>query len=123
MFIKIDHSDPAVKGYKRFLRVTRNVLIISIAIALVVVFWGVPHIQWNYEAHDTGFRTPSATDKVRADYLSVFGWRQIHAGEYGPGCSVLVFVPLAHCTDISRFKNDVTTFLLSEEFFDEPTSR
>lgn len=93
-FIIVDPSDPVARSYARIVRRLRNLAIIAIAIACMVVFYGVPSIQYTYRGYATrGF--PTAMSKTEADYWNpIMGWRTLQAGEVVPGCPIIVFIPL-----------------------------
>lgn len=71
-------------------RMLRNGLLAVLLMALFLRFVGVPHVQVTYT------HTGSATHRVKlnARYLGPTGWRWVSAGEFGPGCPFLIFIPL-----------------------------
>lgn len=114
-----DPSDPIARAYFRLRKRLRNVLLIATAVGICIVVFGIPSVQWNYRTYSTK-DFPSAMDKINADYWNpVGGWRVVRAGEFSPGCPIIIFIPLRHCMDLAPYKNRFTTFVLGEEFFDE----
>jgi len=115
-----DASDPIVRSYRAIRRKFRNAAIIAAVAIAIVIGWGIPSIQYTYRAYPTK-GIPTANDKTNADYWTpFFGWRVVRADEYSRGCPLIVFVPLRDCTDLTPYRNPVTTFLLPEGFFDAP---
>ena len=116
-----DPSDPVARGYKLFFRKTRNAVLIFVAICVAVSVFGVPSIQGDYRYPRGVAAPPSAMEKTDADYWNpATGWKTVRAGEYAPGCPVIVFMPLNHCMNLAPYKNDVTTRIFGEEFFNGP---
>lgn len=113
-----DHySNPVTQSYRRICRKIRNLLLIAVAVGLLILFYGVPSIQYTYRARPTG-GIPGAGDKFDADYWNpISGWQLVEAGQYAKGCPIIVFIPLRHCMDLEPYQNSLTEFVLGEEFF------
>lgn len=113
-----EFSNPFTLSYRRIYRTLRNIVIIVIALCLMAVFFGIPSVQLTYRHHSTTSGTPTAMDKINADYWNpISGWQVVHAGEAAPGCPLIVFLPLRRCVDVTPYKNPVTLYFLGEEFF------
>ena len=113
-----DPHDPVSAGYRRVRRMFRNLLIFLVVFVAVVVFWGMPAVQWTYRTYRTK-GIPSAGDKIDADYWNpITGWHLVDAGQYAVGCPMIVFIPLKDCVDLSAYDNPITSFLLPEGFFE-----
>jgi len=85
-------------------RMLRNGLLAVLLTALFLRFVGVPHVQvtYTYAGPDTH------RVKLNARYLGPTGWRWVNAGEFGPGCPFLIFIPLekplpAYATGAARW--------------------
>lgn len=116
-----DPSDPTSRGYRRFLKKVRNLVLALTAMLIVVVWWGVPSIQGDYRYSRRVTGIPGATDKLDADYWNpLVGWQTVRSGELAEGCPIIVFLPLRRCMNLHPYKNAVTTRLFGKEFFDGP---
>ena len=116
-----DPSDPIARGYKLFFRKVRNLLLIVFALVLFIVLFGVPSIQGDYRYQQGVNGIPTANQKLDADYWNpLAGWRKVAAGELATGCPIFVFMPLRECMNLEPYKNEVTTRVFGEEFFDGP---
>lgn len=114
-----DPADPIRRSFNHFKRRFRNVLLVVIASSICILAFGVPSIQWNYRTYSTQ-PSPSAHQKINADYWNpIGGWRVVNAGELGPGCPIVVLMPLRLCMDLTPYKTRFTLFVFGEEFFDE----
>ena len=66
----------------------RRKVLLLLAIAIMIEFWGVPHLRMTYRTSGGGQHVHSA------NYLSVTGWKKSVAGQYGEGCPLIAFIPL-----------------------------
>lgn len=115
-----DPSDPVVRGYKLFFRKVRNVTLYLLAACIALAMLGVPSIQGDYRYPEGVTGTPTAMDKTDADYWNPTGWQTVRAGELSAGCPMIVFMPLRKCMNLEPYKNEFTTRIFGEEFFDGP---
>lgn len=107
---------PVARSFRQLLRKLRNMVIVVFAVGLMLVFLGVPSIQYTYRHHPIS-GTPTATDKINADYWNpISGWQVVRADEFGRGCPVIVFIPLRRCVNLEPYKNSFTLFFLEEVF-------
>lgn len=113
-----DAKDPVSVGYWRVRRTIRNMLIYLAVFVAVVIFWGLPSVQWTYRTYRTK-GIPSASDKIDADYWNpITGWHVVDADQYAAGCPMIVFIPMKDCLDLTPYKNPFTSILLPDDFFE-----
>jgi hypothetical protein len=110
--------DPTANAIRHLRQKLRNLVVIMVAIALWLVYFGCPSIQYTYRYPAHIKATPSTTEKTSADYWNpISGWQVVQSGEYGPGCPTIVFIPLRRCVDIKKFENPLTIFVFGQEYF------
>ena len=99
---EFDEFEPIGRVYRRYRFAIRSWCLALLYLLLLVVVYGVPHIQttYTYTGHRPQGRSPSATQKLDAWYFSVTGWKHLEADQYGyRGCPVILFIPLSDCFD------------------------
>lgn len=114
-----DPSDPVVRAYHRFKRRLRNIVLIVIGMAVVIVVFGVPSVQLQYTTYSNK-DMPLPTERIYGEYWNpIGGWRSVQRSEIAPGMPLFLMMPLRLCMDLTPYKNRFTTFVLGEDFFDE----
>lgn len=93
-----DPADPYVQSRRRAMRTLRTWAIVFGLIAAFTYFQGVVHVQWTY-THYRSHGTPTAHEKLTAEYLGLFGWRSVRNGEYGDALPGVLLIPLEDCVN------------------------
>ena len=103
---ELPFSPPSV--LRLWARKARNLLLLFVVIIVVSELYGLPYLRWNYHYQGT-YENPVFLD---AEYIGVTGWRDVVAGEYSPGCPLVLWL-----------KPERSVFQLAAEFTDKSFSK
>ncbi|GAB5407161.1 MAG: hypothetical protein Aurels2KO_53920 [Aureliella sp.] len=122
MFQVKDPFDPNALAFKQYKRKLRNAFIVFLAVGCIVVWVGIPCIYGEHVPKNRLGRplNNKHLEKTELQYYCPFLGRKPIPLREVPDHPTFAFLPLRYFVNLQPYKNPVSQFILSEEFFDGP---
>ncbi len=118
-FFQTDETDPIARSYRLYFNKMCIYGLVLLVLLMLAGVAGVPHVQlgeYSYLGPRGRNDFVPASRKYNAWYFSVTGWKHVRSGQYGhEGCPYILFIPIAHCIDLSSLETTFPFTFFSKE--------